>query len=551
MKKLLSLALSAALAAALLAGCGSASSTAGETASTGDTAAAAPAAAADGTLRLAWNKDIQTMDVHKTSDNYMIPLNIFDRLFEIELGADGSTALVNSLVEDYTVSEDGLTYDFTLRSGVTFSDGTPLTANDVKFTFTRMLALPESVQSSFATMIAGADAVMDGSAAELSGIAVADDTHFTITLAQPFAGFLYQLAAPACSILSEANVTAAGDDFGLDPAKTIGSGPYAVKTWTRDAGMTLDANPNYWGEQPSVQHVEITVVPDPSTISMMFQSGEIDILDCDMIDAAIVDATYRTQYADRIISGHRLATTYLALNENVAPLNDVNVRKAVQMAIDRESILATVYSGDGTIPDGIYPEGLVGYSEANQGWLTYDPEGAKALLAEAGYADGFEMELASDSSADASVLLVLQIIQQNLADVGITAEIVSYDEASWLDERMSGEMCSFVATWTADYNDPDNFIYTFFGNAENTASRSINYYNAEVMDRVTSARAIVDEDERLAEYAALEKQIVETDAAWVPLCSRTHLFVTGDVIASYTPHWAGYSDFMFSGVTLA
>lgn len=551
MKKLLSLALSAALAAALLAGCGSASSTAGETASTGDTAAAAPAAAADGTLRLAWNKDIQTMDVHKTSDNYMIPLNIFDRLFEIELGADGSTALVNSLVEDYTVSEDGLTYDFTLRSGVTFSDGTPLTANDVKFTFTRMLALPESVQSSFATMIAGADAVLDGSAAELSGIAVADDTHFTITLAQPFAGFLYQLAAPACSILSEANVTAAGDDFGLDPAKTIGSGPYAVKTWTRDAGMTLDANPNYWGEQPSVQHVEITVVPDPSTISMMFQSGEIDILDCDMIDAAIVDATYRTQYADRIVSGHRLATTYLALNENVAPLNDVNVRKAVQMAIDRESILATVYSGDGTIPDGIYPEGLVGYSEANQGWLTYDPEGAKALLAEAGYADGFEMELASDSSADASVLLVLQIIQQNLADVGITAEIVSYDEASWLDERMSGEMCSFVATWTADYNDPDNFIYTFFGNAENTASRSINYYNAEVMDRVTAARAIVDEDERLAEYAALEKQIVETDAAWVPLCSRTHLFVTGDAIAGYTPHWAGYSDFMFSGVTLA
>lgn len=551
MKKLLSLALSAALAAALLAGCGSASSTAGETASTGDTAAAAPAAAADGTLRLAWNKDIQTMDVHKTSDNYMIPLNIFDRLFEIELGADGSTALVNSLVEDYTVSEDGLTYDFTLRSGVTFSDGTPLTANDVKFTFTRMLALPESVQSSFATMIAGADAVLDGSAAELSGIAVADDTHFTITLAQPFAGFLYQLAAPACSILSEANVTAAGDDFGLDPAKTIGSGPYAVKTWTRDAGMTLDANPNYWGEQPSVQHVEITVVPDPSTISMMFQSGEIDILDCDMIDAAIVDATYRTQYADRIVSGHRLATTYLALNENVAPLNDVNVRKAVQMAIDRESILSTVYSGDGTIPDGIYPEGLVGYSEANQGWLTYDPEGAKALLAEAGYADGFEMELASDSSADASVLLVLQIIQQNLADVGITAEIVSYDEASWLDERMSGEMCSFVATWTADYNDPDNFIYTFFGNAENTASRSINYYNAEVMDRVTAARAIVDEDERLAEYAALEKQIVETDAAWVPLCSRTHLFVTGDAIASYTPHWAGYSDFMFSGVTLA
>ena len=92
------------------------------------------------------NTDIQTMDVHKTNNDYMVPLNIFDRLFEIKTNADGSTELEKSLVEDYTVSDDGLTYDFTLRSGVTFSDGTPLTANDVKYTFTRMLALPDSVQ---------------------------------------------------------------------------------------------------------------------------------------------------------------------------------------------------------------------------------------------------------------------------------------------------------------------------------------------------------------------------------------------------------------------
>ena len=377
-----------------------------------------------------------------------------------------------------------------------------------------------------------------------------DDTHFTITLTAPFAGFLYELATPACSIMSEANVTAAGDSFGLDPAQTIGSGPYVVTSWTRDSGMVLDLNPNYWGETPDVTHVEISVVPDASTMSMMFQSGELDILDCDYIDSAVVDSTYLTQYADRIVTGNRLATTYLALNENIEPLGDVRVRKAIQMAIDRQTILDSVYSGDGNLVDGIYPEGLIGYSADNQGWLTYDPEGAKALLAEAGYADGFAMELASDSSASASVLLVLQIIQQNLADVGIQAEIVSYDEASWLDTRNSGEMNSFVATWTADYNDPDNFIYTFFGNADNTRTRSLNYANTEVMDRVAAAREITEESERLAEYAALEKQIVQEDAAWVPLLCRTHLFVLGDRVASYTPHWAGYSDFSFTAVDL-
>ena len=95
------------------------------------------------------NTDIQTMDVHKTNNDYMVPLNIFDRLFEIKTNADGSTELEKSLVKDYTVSDDGLTYDFTLRSGVMFSDGTPLTANDVKYTFTRMLALPDSVQTDY------------------------------------------------------------------------------------------------------------------------------------------------------------------------------------------------------------------------------------------------------------------------------------------------------------------------------------------------------------------------------------------------------------------
>lgn len=566
-KKSLAALLSLTLGAALLAGCGSSGSsgaTSGSTtaAAAGSTAAAAAdttaAASSDGdrTLHAAWTADIQTLDVQTTSADYMIPMNIYDRLFEIRLLDDGSTELVPSLVSDYTVSDDGLTYDFTLRDDVKFSDGTPLTASDVEFTLVRLLALDASVQTDFASCILGADDLIaqEGYSYDdtVEGISVTDDTHLTITLAYPFAGFLYELATPAGSIYSKAAVEAAGDDYGSDYTTAIGSGPYMVTSWTRDSGLTMTLNPEYWGEEPSVKDVDIQVIPDPSTMNMMFQNGELDILDCDDLDSSVVDSTYKTdQYKDHLVSANRLATTYLIMNEDDQYLSDVNVRKAIQMAIDRQSILDTVYGGEGNLCDGIYPKGLIGYSEDNQGWLKYDPDAAKQLLTDSGYAENeIKMELAADSSADASVSLVLQMVQANLQAIGIDCTIKSYDEASWLALRKSGEMNSFVATWTADFNDPDNFIYTFFGTPDKSKIRSINYKDEDTMKRIQDARAITDETERLAEYDALEKKIVQDDAAWVPLYGRTHLFVTSDRVEKFTPHWAGYGDFFVNGVTL-
>ena len=568
MKKTWSKAVSVALAGAMLAGCGTAGSTSTDSTSAGSTAAdtaeatettastSSDSSAEAGTLRLAWTSDIQTLDVQTTSANYMIPMNVFDRLFEIQLNDDGSTELVPSLVTDYTVSDDGLTYQFTLRDDVKFSDGTQLTASDVEFSLVRLLALDTSVNTDFASCILGADELIatEGYSYDdtVEGIEVVDDTHINITLAYPFAGFLYELATPAGCIYSKAAVEAAGDNYGNEVESAIGSGPYVITDWTRDSSLTLELNPEYWGDEPSVKKVDIQIVPDASTINMMFQNGEIDILDCDDLDSSVVESTYKTAYADQIVTSNRLATTYLILNEDDEYLSDVNVRKAIQMAIDRQSILDTVYSGDGNLCDGIYPKGLIGYSEENQGWLTYDPDAAKQLLEDSGYSDGeIKMELSADSSASSSVTLVLQMVQANLQAIGIDCSIVSYDEASWLALRKSGEMNSFVATWTADFNDPDNFIYTFFGNDEKTKLRSINYKDEDTMARVEAARAITDEDERLAEYDALETKIVKDDAAWVPLFGRTHLFVISDRVAKFVPHWAGYSDFNVKGVTMA
>ena len=160
------------------------------------------------------------------------------------------------------------------------------------------------------------------------------------------------------------------------------------------------------------------------------------------------------------------------------------------------------------------------------------------------------MEISYDSSTGDQNNNVVQIIADNLNKVGIRAAIKSYDHASWLDLRGSGQMNSFLAIWLLDYNDPDNIVYTFFGSEENTVSRSDNYQDKDVMKRIQDARTIVDFDERQAEYAAIEKKLVQEDAVWVPMYSLKHLFIKGDRVESFEPQWAGWNDMYYSHVVL-
>ena len=543
--------------ALILTACGGASSSGGgagsgeSIGSSGGNAGSEEGAGSSGDneLHVAVNADIVSMDCHKTTNDYLVPMNVFDTLLTIEKHSDGSSSIEKSLAEDYKISDDGLTYSFTLKDGIVFSDGTPLTADDVKFTFERILTLPDSQQTDYAVAIEGAEELMNGSAKELKGITVEDDTHFTITLAEPFSGFLAELATPSTCIFSRSIVTAAGDDFGNVPEKTLGTGPYIVTSWDRGSGLTFEYNPRYWGEEPSVKKVTLKVM-DAASMDMAFQKGDLDIIDCIKLDSAIVESTYKTKYADDIVSIDRLGMSYFILNEKTEPFSDPAVRKAIQTAVNRKSILDSIYGGDGKLEDGVFPTGCLGYSEENQGWLKYDAEEAKKLLSDAGYPDGFDIEIAMDSSFEEAEKRALQIIAQNLQDAGINAQIKSYDHASYLDLRKSGNLTAYLAKWILDYNDPDNVIYTFFGSEDNTAVRSIFYPDKEIIGRVAAARAIVDQDERMKEYAALEKKLVQDDAVWVPLYSLKHLFVKGDRVAEFIPQWAGWSDMYFSGVKL-
>lgn len=554
MKKKISLMLAAALTAGLaLTGCGGSKTSD----TTDNTAGAENESTAEvkgvdvdttGYLVAALNADIQTADVQKTSKDYEVPFNIFDRLVDVEVGTDGNSKIVPSLAESWDISDDGLEYTFHLRQGVKFHNGNDFTAEDVAYTFHRMLTVEGGVNTEFIDQIKGADELLAGETDTLEGVEVVDDYTIKVTLKEPFAGFLASISSPGVSIYDSEATEAAGDQFGMDPAVTVGTGPFEFSSWSFNNQLVLTRNEDYWKGASGLPGVVIKIIPDTETQSMMFESGELDILDLDY--AADSADRFTETYPDQIVQGPRVGIVYFTMNFNKEPFQDVRVRKAVQMSIDRQAILDALYGGRGQVEQGIFPHGLIGFNP-DQEEIKYDPEAAKALLAEAGYADGFDMEIAADSSASDTMTMALEIVSDQLAEVGIRAEIKNYDESTWLETRKSGELGSFMSTWSADYNDPDNFIYTFFGNEEKTRIRSINYPDTEVMERVAKARTIVNEDERLAEYKALEEKIIHEDAAWVPMFSRLHLFAVSKRVQGFAPLWSGLSDQLFYNISLS
>lgn len=554
MKKKISLMLAAALTAGLaLTGCGGSKTSD----TTDNTAGAENESTAEvkgvdvdttGYLVAALNADIQTADVQKTSKDYEVPFNIFDRLVDVEVGTDGNSKIVPSLAESWDISDDGLEYTFHLRQGVKFHNGNDFTAEDVAYTFHRMLTVEGGVNTEFIDQIKGADELLAGETDTLEGVEVVDDYTIKVALKEPFAGFLASISSPGVSIYDSEATEAAGDQFGMDPAVTVGTGPFEFSSWSFNNQLVLTRNEDYWKGASGLPGVVIKIIPDTETQSMMFESGELDILDLDYA-ADSVDRFTET-YPDQIVQGPRVGIVYFTMNFNKEPFQDVRVRKAVQMSIDRQAILDALYGGRGQVEQGIFPHGLIGFNP-DQEEIKYDPEAAKALLAEAGYADGFDMEIAADSSASDTMTMALEIVSDQLAEVGIRAEIKNYDESTWLETRKSGELGSFISTWSADYNDPDNFIYTFFGNEEKTRIRSINYPDTEVMERVAKARTVVNEDERLAEYKALEEKLIHEDAAWVPMFSRLHLFAVSKRVQGFVPLWSGLSDQLFYNISLS
>lgn len=553
MKKLVSLILAGTLSLSMLAGCGSNTAEGSASVSAaGSTAAVATTSSGVDTTNFLKIVEAtpDTVDTQCTTDYYTVGMNIFDRLVEVQANGDGTSQIVPSLAKNWDISDDGLTYTFYLEEGVKYSNGADFTASDVLYTIKRMLTNPKAVNGDIYDMIVGAEELAAGTADTISGVEIVDDYTIKMTLTQPYAAFLACLTTPGASMLDEETTEAAGDQFGIDPAVTIGTGPFIFDSWEFNAQMVLVANPDCWSGAPACEGIVMMDIPDEATQRMMFENGELDLLD---LDNAASQADYflnNEAYTDQIVSGTRVGTYYIALNELHEALANVEVRQALQHAIDRQAILDALYGGRGTVENGIFATGLIGHNN-DLPELAYDVELAKELLAQGGYPDGFEMELCYASDSGQITKDLLEIVSAQLSQIGVTAKVVEVDEGSWSERRAAGELDSYTSSWSADFNDPDNFIYTFFGTADNSVRRGLNYTNQDAIDRVAAARGIVDGNERIAEYQALEQLIIQDEAAWIPLYSKQHLYVVNPRVSGFTVSWNGWSSNYYRNVAIS
>ncbi|WP_044932110.1 ABC transporter substrate-binding protein [Butyrivibrio sp. AC2005] len=487
---------------------------------------------------VAVEEEPDTVDFQCTSIHYTVAQNVFDRLVEMVNNSHGSAVVLPSLAKSWEVSDDGMTYTFHLREGVTFSNGSPLTASDVLYTFSRLLTHPDSCNQDIVDIIAGADKLQSGETDQLEGFKILGDLDFSITLSEPFAAFLPCLSMPGASIMDEETTTEAGDRFGADPEWTIGTGSFILWKWSKGEGMLLKANKNCWNGAPKCEGLDLRFLLDEKEMEALFEKGELDVLDLDKIGDDADKYLNDDSYKSRLLRAHPVGITYIVLNESVEPLNDVSVRKALQLALDREELMDISLKGRAILEQGIFPHGLNGYNE-DLPEISYDPDSAEKLLAEAGYKDGFEMTISVKNTAYPWEKAMMQDVAAMWSKIGVKATVEIIDEAEWMKLRKSGKLACYEATWIADYNDPDNFIYTFFGSKENTTFRSLCYPREDIMKRVRDARGIINKDERIKEYRDLEQTIIQDDAAWIPLFSRLRYYVQGERANGLKASWNG------------
>ncbi len=493
-----------------------------------------------------------TVDFQCTTIHYTIALNVFDRLVENRLNPDGSVEIAPSLAESWEVSGDGKSYTFHLRENVRFSNGSPLTSSDVLYTLTRLLTHPDSCNRDIAMEILGAPQLAAGEADTLAGFEALSDRDFAITLTQPFEAFLACLSMPGASILDEETTRAAGGRFGLDPEATVGTGHYLFKKWDRGKGILLTANPDCWAGLPKNDGIDARFIMDAEAERAMYENGELDILELDNLGPSAEYFIHGDIYQDRLYETQEVGISYIALNESIEPLNDARVRRAMQLALDRQTLLDAVYSGRGQVENGVMPHGLKGFNPDAEA-IPFDPEEAKSLLREAGYPEGFDLRISVKASSIQKEKQLMTLAASMWNRVGIRAEVELLYEDDFFSRRKSGSLACYTATWAADFDDPDNFFSTFFGSRENAVFRSLCYQNEQAMERVRKARAMTDMDARTREYQALEEIIVRQDAAWIPLFSRLHYYVAGERVSAFEVSWNGwvsprYSDIAIGGI---
>jgi len=411
---------------------------------------------------------------------------IFDGLTRFSPDAKVGPALASR----WDVSPDGRTYLFHLRSGVRFHDGSLLHASDVVHSFTRVLDPANKSGRPWPLYpIAGARDFAAGQAPTVRGVTAVDDSTVRITLDTALAIFPKLLAMPVASVVP-AKISA---DFGEHP---IGTGAWTLANWQHDDYVLLARNPEYFDGAPKLDSLMIRIIPEPSTAVAEFESGNVDLLYVPEADAPRWEQTDEKKAL--LTSAPALRLWYVALNTTRGPLKDVRVRQALNHAVDVRTILDRLLGGRGHLAAGVIPPTLEG-ADAGRAPYAYDTAAARKLLAAAGYAKGFDVDLWMPQ--DPAFVRVAESIQSYLAVVGVRVKLIQRESAAAREAARNGKADMFVKDWYADYPDAENFLYPLLHGANRGVGGNVSFYENGEFDRIVSlARTEQDSSKRTALY---------------------------------------------------
>ncbi len=463
------------------------------------------AAAAAGVLRFGTVGDVDNLDPHTAGavSTWLVLENVYERLLML----DEQQHLQPWLAESYDVSDDGLTFTFHLRQGVQFHNGREMTADDVKSSFDRIMDpdVPAVAKASFSTV---------------ESVNVLDTYTVELVLKRNLASILYALARLETAIVPIEEVEAQGGRL----TQPVGTGPFEVTEVLTGQRIVLTKNENYWREGiPKLDAVHYIPVPDDDVRLVNLLTGELDVIQ----GVPAADADGLESRGDVTLVG-QIGTnwTHLSMNTQRAPFDDVRVRQAVRLAIDRGEILDLIRWGRGLEAVTPLPPSNP-FSVEVDGWDT-DLDRAKALLAEAGHADGLDVTLRAIRGIN---IEIAEVIQAQLARIGINLTIQVDEQPTWFSEVFNQRDYQMSVVAHVSKVDPDLSFYDILYTDE--AKNYTRYSNPELDALLTAGRMTTDFDERKAIYDQVQ-EILASQSGYVVLFVDELLFGVSNDVQDFT-----------------
>lgn len=456
--------------------------------SAGQEAAGSGSASGRTDLNLRISDAFSTVDPHNLSLNsdIMLSRQVYEPLYWIN---DEGEELP-MLATEYSVSEDGLTWTFQLREGVTFQNGDPLTAQDVVYSYERCFD----------------NAYMQEKVEAIDSVTAPDDSTVEMHLKYQFSPLMEKIAA--IGIVSQSFAEANMDDQGLLGFNACGTGAYSVKEAIPDVSITLEAYSGYWGGEAPIKTLNFEQITDETTAVTAFEAGEIDVMSIPSANWAQISESgqYNT---DSRPSNH---VVYLIFNTEAAPFDNRELRQAIAYAINREDIIAVAADGLADPATSLATSYMLGYTEDHMTY-EYDPEKAKELLAEAGYPDG--LDIGSMKTMSGSYFeKVMQVVQSQLAEIGITSTIEGMDGNSLVEDCITGNftLADMGQNLSLDYD----FLKTYFNEEYINGLNMARVSDSQIQELFEQGASTTDREERLAIYQEIE-DLTQELCAYVPL----------------------------------